>query len=108
MAKFVDFPESNLTLEAPDQGEAQPDGSVLINGTKVYALRVFADDKQFISCWELSTDELLAIAQTRRVYLYVLGGGHPPVFIQGINPFNGPPGTFVPADKTSDDQPPAA
>jgi hypothetical protein len=54
---------------------------------EVYTLDVYRDGKQSVSCWELTADEKLEVARTGKVYLYVLGQGHPPVCVMGINPF---------------------
>ena len=41
-----------------------------------------------ITCWKLTKEELEEINKTGRVWLYVLGGGMPPVSLQVSHPFN--------------------
>jgi hypothetical protein len=49
-------------------------------------MRVFRDvaNKQLVSCWKLSPEEISMVLHTGCVYLFVLGDRHPPVHITGI------------------------
>ena len=38
------------------------------------------------SCWEIDELELAEITKTRKVWLNVLGSGHPPVYVTGRSP----------------------
>ncbi|NUM72777.1 hypothetical protein HUU40_00305 [candidate division KSB1 bacterium] len=46
-------------------------------------LEVFADGKQFVSCWRLTAEEMSEIAKTGVVWVSVWGGGMPPILISG-------------------------
>ena len=39
-----------------------------------------------ITCWELTPEEVASILQHRRIYLIVLGPGHPPVAVTTDGP----------------------
>lgn len=73
----IDFPQANLTLAKPatmTDEECQP-------------LRVHRDGPQLISCWGLTWRERLAVLFRGRVWLWVWGGGHPPVALEVETPF---------------------
>lgn len=75
MAKPVIFPESNFTLLGGETGALD--------------LHCYRDPEQgrFISCWELSAEELAEVAKTGRVFISVYSGcTAPPVWVGG-NPF---------------------
>lgn len=67
----IDFPERNLTLTA--------------EGCK--DLPCWHGPNQFISCWELTDEDLDILMRTKKLYLSVLGSGHPPVDIVAAFPF---------------------
>ncbi len=69
--KPVDFPESNVTLVADDCND----------------LPAFQDSDGYITCWELSGDELYQILQSKRVWLHVLTDKHPPIILNASYPF---------------------
>jgi hypothetical protein len=71
MSNPVDFPQANLTLNAPD-GRHET----------VQPLRAFHYSGQYISCWELTDAELEEVVRTRRVFINVLGGNsQPPIYV---------------------------
>ena len=78
MAVAIAFTESNAVLSPTESGV----GYVL----PVNAGSVEEGLPAFISCWKLTPEEIQEIAETGRVWLWVLGG-HPPVCIEGQNPF---------------------
>lgn len=72
-----DFKEKNFTFTAPpDMPDCQP-------------LPVFTDGSVSVSCWLPTAEELEAIMAGGPVWLlvYGLGGGHPPVSVTAIRPF---------------------
>ena len=87
MADTIDFPRSNIVWrgwEAKGQRQGVDD---------LHAYRDLDADPNTdrawttISCWQLSNDEMAEIAKTGRVWLYVMGGRHPPVAVSGTDPF---------------------
>lgn len=74
--KAIDFKGSNKTWGKPESMTDEECGS----------LRVHIDGKQSISCWEPSVEEIKQITETGKVWLGVLGQGHPPVWLSGIEP----------------------
>ena len=92
MAKFADFPESNVLMKG--------------DGDQIGDLKVYTDNTQFVSCWELSSDEIQTILETGKVWLYILGDRHPPVYVTGLSPFERPvqgPDLAEPADESEGD-----
>ena len=58
----------NLVLQGnPDQG--------------VCDLLVHRNHEGFISCWQLTEEELKMIAETGKIYIQVCGSGHPPIAV---------------------------
>lgn len=94
MAKHIDFEHANFILDAPlvDEKRVTKDakGNTCVDGIPVDPLRVFKDDasRQFVSCWQLSAAEMLEVIRTGRVYLFILGFAHPPVYVTGMNVWN--------------------
>ena len=50
-------------------------------------LPVHANGEGFISCWQLSADELAEVSRTGRLWLGVCGRAHPPVWVAAFSPF---------------------
>lgn len=70
MARPVtDWPAANFVFTAP---EGRDD---------VCDLQVFKNPQYTVSCWKLSPEELAEVAKTGCVYLSIMGGGMPPVFL---------------------------
>lgn len=61
---------ANLVMRAP-KGEED----------RVGDLHVFRNRGGLISAWALSDEEVAEIVRTRTVYLSIMGGGMPPVFV---------------------------
>ena len=40
-----------------------------------------------ISCWKLSSKELQIVQQTGQIWLHIWGMQQPPIYIDGLNPF---------------------
>lgn len=84
MAKHVNFKESNALLRA-DPGEGDEvdaaTNEVVRDGVRIGDLDVYKDDKQIASCWQLSAEELMEVMRTGRVYVFVLGNRHPPIYV---------------------------
>ena len=78
MASPVEFPERNFIWRGwPADGDRP----------EVADLPAYRSEAQTISCWELSDEEVEEIVRTRRVWIGVLGSGHPPVYATGTSPF---------------------
>lgn len=75
----VDFPESNVLLRPPPGIPEEECGCLYVHASP--------ETNQWISCWQLSREELAEVLRSGRVYLHVFGGNHPPVAISGIRPF---------------------
>lgn len=43
---------------------------------------------QIISCWELSKEEIIQVANTGKVWLAIMGTGMPPVCVMADSPFD--------------------
>ena len=85
MAEPLAFPESNM--EWYGKGDIAP-------------LPAFRDPDtgQSISCWQLGDAELAEVSRTGKVWLRVWGI-HPPVFVEGTDPFTDPVG--IPPNRDS-------
>lgn len=97
MAKFVSFAQANAVLKGiPREGEkAEDDGSIIRGGVSISPLPVWhKDEREFISCWQLTPKELDEVIATGKVWLCVLGAlnppSHPPVFVTGTHPAGEP------------------
>lgn len=73
----VDFPERNKIL-------LKPDG---VSDAECSSLYAYDTGEAFVSCWKLTPEEVLEIARTGTVWLWVLGQRHPPVTLEVANPF---------------------
>lgn len=91
--KPVNFKTSNLVLGKPPsmtEEECEP-------------LPVFKGHKEFISCWELTDEEIEALRNDPRVWVWVYSDVfHPPIALSGINPF---PKELGLGDKIESDKP---
>ena len=72
----VGFPEANKVLGPPQGMTEEECGS----------LEVYQDEEKSISCWLLREEDLKQIQETKRVWLWVVGG-QPPVIVSTENPF---------------------
>jgi hypothetical protein len=53
-------------------------------------LAVYHDRKdggRFISRWKVSDEDLVRIAETREVWVWIIGASHPPIYIGTEDPF---------------------
>ena len=71
MANAVGFESANFVFQAPENTTPEECGD----------LPVFRNEKQIISCWRLTPDEMAKVAETGVVWLSVMGAGMPPVAI---------------------------
>jgi hypothetical protein len=69
----VSFPQANSNIGHPD----------------AFDLPVYVDKKEYVSCWQLSSEDLERINKTGRIYLRITGP-HPLVSIQTEDPFLAP------------------
>jgi hypothetical protein len=67
----IQFPGVNFIFKKPPS----------MSDEECFDLPVYrAPDGSFsVSCWALSNDELAEIQRTRRMYIYVIGSGMPPL-----------------------------
>ena len=83
----VPFKQANFTWKGWSEDEGDPGGQ----GTppEVYDLPVYKNEEgQSLSCWKMTWKERLEVLLTGRVWLWVIGH-HPPVSVEGENPFKG-------------------
>lgn len=78
--KPIHFEEVNKTFTAPPGME----DSVL--PLPVWQGKDTEGNPQIISCWELSKEEIIEVANTGRVYLGIMSNGMPPVCVMAHNP----------------------
>lgn len=71
------FEESNQ-LFGPPKGMTEDE---------VHTLYTYKGDRQVISCWKVTQEELEEIQKTGRVWLIVMGNDMPPVNLSGTFPF---------------------
>lgn len=78
--KNVEFPQANLVLNPPPGQDKT-----------ISPLHVHHFPGGFVSCWEITDEELARIqAGDRRVWMYLLGKAHPPILVTGKDPFPAP------------------
>lgn len=78
----------------PDFGTGEQ-ASKRFAGSNVEDLPVVELEGGHVSCWLLTDQDLATILATRRVYLWVKGPGHPPVFVTA-EPLPAPTGNSAP------------
>lgn len=76
----IGFKQSNSVFLAPPGKEKEVD-----------QLPVFIDNKQIVSCWKLSENDIERLKDDPRIWLGVLGQGHPAVWLDTRNPFQTQP-----------------
>jgi hypothetical protein len=75
MASPINFIGSNFTFQKPADMTEEECASLHVQKCKVLGAPAS------ISCWELSDAEREEVAKTGRVWLTIVGAGHPPVMI---------------------------
>ena len=84
MATIVEFPQCNFVWK----GWNGPGGEPEVLDLPCYVQAVsYQDPGLTISCWELTEIEREEVARTGKVWLQVIGPGHPPILVRGDNPF---------------------
>ena len=79
----IDFPESNFTFKRPADMTPEECGDLLVfKGLDTLGLPII------ISCWELSEEDKIRIAETGKVWLTICGNGMPPVGLGTAKPFD--------------------
>lgn len=73
----IKFSEVNGSLARPDGTTKEECG----------LLPVYRDDRETISCWMLTEEDLKEILKTRRIWLRVMGQTHPPLHVDALSPF---------------------
>ena len=69
MGHPVDFDGSNVVMRAPEGAE------------NVQDMHVYRTRHSCVSCWTFTSEELVEISRTGRIFLSVLAGGQPPVYV---------------------------
>jgi hypothetical protein len=77
----VDFTQSNTTLTKPTN----------MTDEECSSLRVYNDGEKFISCWRPSWRERLSVLFFGKVWIWIFGQGHPPVYVEGNRTVFGKP-----------------
>lgn len=67
----IPFDQQNKVMKAPGCGD----------------LPVYHGQGQFISCWELTEEQIQDIIDNKRIWLSVFGSGQPPVWLSTDYPF---------------------
>lgn len=73
----IGFKESNVIFNRPLDCSEDECGT----------LEAYSDGTRCISCWCLSKEEINHLLETRRIWLYIMGG-QPPVSLTVYNPFD--------------------
>lgn len=69
MASPILFPGANMNFVAPDDRD------------DIGELPSFQNKAGFVSCWQLSHEEMIEIDERRLIWLSVMGCSMPPVFL---------------------------
>ena len=72
------FKQSNMLLRAPD-------GMDEVKDLRVYYQN--GNSQTYISCWTPTAWERVKMLVGCRVWLHIVGKGHPPVALEVVNPF---------------------
>jgi hypothetical protein len=83
MALPVPFPEANKMLIG--SREDREIGNV--QDLPIHIYRDLDGKHHVVSCWQLDDEERAEVAATGRVWLHAWGSTHPPIGVQGVNPF---------------------
>lgn len=75
--KPADFPQANRTFTKPAS----------MTDEECAPLRVHDTGEALISCWRLTWRERLGVLFRGRVWLWIMGQGHPPVVVEAESPF---------------------
>lgn len=75
--KPVNFKGSNIVFGKPKN----------MTNEECESLHVNFDGEQSVSCWELDENDIKDIVENKRIWLRVLGPGHPPVFLMASEPY---------------------
>lgn len=53
----------------------------------VSSMFVLKTEKQVLSCWKITKEELEEVQKTGRIWLHIVAPEAPPVFLSGFSPF---------------------
>ncbi|WP_245892554.1 hypothetical protein [Novosphingobium guangzhouense] len=85
MAKGIPFPEANVVLRAPTPEDA---AAGTVYDLHVHRYRDLDGNPNCISKWQFAPDELAGVVANGGVFwFHAWGATHPPVGIEGANPF---------------------
>ncbi len=74
--KAIEFEGQNHVFDKPENMTDEECGSLAVNFNR----------EQSVSCWELDEEDIKNILKHKRIWLGVLGSGHPPVFLTTEEP----------------------
>ena len=69
----IKFKESTMMLRPSEEGHL--------------SLWAFRDEEQIISCWHVGFSDIFRLIFRRKIWLYVFGMNHPPVWVATQYPF---------------------
>ena len=72
MAKPINFDDSNIVLVADGCDD----------------LPALKDETGFVTCWQLSSDEIARVLQSGVIVLHIAGQQHPPVSVEVLPPLD--------------------
>lgn len=81
----VDFDGTNAELIVPEGAEQVVNDLAYVE--EILPLKVWTDDNSVVSCWKMTWRERLSALLFGRVWLSMLGGRTPPVYIQASREF---------------------
>ncbi|WP_257556432.1 hypothetical protein [Sphingobium sp. CFD-2] len=85
MAKGIPFPEANTILRAPTAEDA---AAGTVYDLHIHRYRDLDGQRNLISKWQLSEEELAAVVASGGVIWFgCWGDTHPPMWISGADPF---------------------
>lgn len=75
----VPFPEVNVVLQKPKS----------MTDEECTPLPIYRGGGECISCWQLTTEELMEVLQSKRIWIRVLSGkSQPPIALETSSPFD--------------------
>ena len=79
----VDFEGTNLILVKPKNWSDEDCSALPVFSAEDAQLKT----KMYVSCWIPSEKEMKEIMEKKEIWITVVGASHPPILVEGINPF---------------------
>ena len=80
--KPCDFPQTNITLTAPEDAEN------LVAPIKAFKGETPEGHPQFITCFEVSDEDRALLEAEGKLWVYVLGESFAPIMLSATSPFD--------------------